>query len=232
MSATIDIYGLDGKKVKSVDMPDSWFAGPVRQHLIHAAVIAEEAAARHGTHSTKTRADVSGGGIKPWKQKGTGRARAGSTRSPIWRKGGVVFGPHPRDYTVKVNKQEKRAALVGALTARLSEERVIGVAVQGLESPKTATVAQFLKKGFATIRKPLFVHAAGEETLVRSVRNLRAAAYRSVGSLSARSVMLSDLVVLTDKAIQAIQSSAVATESAAKVSEEKVRAAKVSETES
>lgn len=211
MTTSIAVYKLDGKKAGSADLPESWFAVPVRKHLIHAAVRAEEASNRQGTHATKTRGDVSGGGKKPWKQKGTGRARHGSTRSPIWRHGGTVFGPQPRDYAVKVNKQEKRQALAGALTARLEEARIIGLDAGGLDAPKTALVAGFLAKGFAGTRRPLFVHAGGEETLVKSVRNIRSAAHRSVKSLSARAVMLADLVVFTAGAIDAIKASGEAT---------------------
>ncbi len=209
-STTINIFKLDGAKAGQADLPEALFAAPVRPHLIHSAVVAEEAAARQGTHSTKTRAEVSGGGKKPWKQKGTGRARHGSTRSPIWRHGGVVWGPHPRDYSVKVNKQEKRAALAGALTARLGESRIIGLDPKSLDAPKTATVAGFLKKGFAGTKRPLFVHAGGEETLVRSVRNLKSAAHRSVRSLSVRAIMLADLVVFTSGAIDALKATAAA----------------------
>jgi large subunit ribosomal protein L4 len=200
---SITIFGLDGKAVGTADLPDELFAQTVGQHVLHEVVRAEEAAARQGNHDTKTRGEVSGGGKKPWKQKGTGRARHGSTRSPIWRKGGIVFGPHPRDYTMKMNRKVKKAALAGALSARVNEERVIGLEAKGLAAPKTNAVAKFLR-GFEGIRKPLFIHTSEEGVLAKSIRNLPNAQHRNVGNLSARSVLLSDLVILTPAAITAL----------------------------
>lgn len=200
---SIDIYSLDGSVARKADLPDSLFGATVNKTVIHDVVRAEEAAARQGTHDTKTRSDVSGGGKKPWKQKGTGRARHGSTRSPIWRKGGVVWGPHPRAYDFKVNKKAKRLALAGALSARMSEERVIGLDPKGIDAPKTTSVAKFLKS-FSEIEKPLFIHGAGEENFVRSVRNIRNASYASVRSFSTREIMVSDFVILTPAAIEGI----------------------------
>jgi large subunit ribosomal protein L4 len=200
---SITIFGLDGNKIGQADLPDELFAVAVGKHVLHEVVRAEEAAARQGNHDTKTRGEVSGGGKKPWKQKGTGRARHGSTRSPIWRKGGVVFGPHPRDYDMKMNRKVKKLALAGALSARANEERVIGLEAKGLAEPRTAAVAKFLR-GFDGIRKPLFIHTAEEGVLAKSIRNLPNAQHRNVGNLSARSVLLSDLVILTPSAITAL----------------------------
>jgi large subunit ribosomal protein L4 len=201
---TIKIYGLDGATKGEAEVPDTLFASPAPRHILHDVVRAEEAAGRQGTASTKTRSDVSGGGKKPWKQKGTGRARHGSTRSPIWRHGGVVFGPHPRDYDVKVNRKVKRQALAGALTARFGEERVIGLDPKGLEKPKTATMAKFLA-GFEGVKKPLFLVDSGEETLRRSIGNLDKALVANVGSMSARSILIADLVILSSAAIEKIK---------------------------
>lgn len=200
---SISIYGLDGSVVGKAELPESLVAAPIRTSVIHDVVRAEEAAARRGTHDTKTRGDVSGGGKKPWKQKGTGRARHGSTRSPIWRKGGIVFGPHPRSYDVKVNRKAKRLALAGALSARFSEERIIGLEPKGLDAPATGRIAKFLKS-FDGVVRPLFVHTPGEEALAKSVRNIRKAAHANAGNISTRTVMLADLVILTPAAITAL----------------------------
>ncbi|MEK8022328.1 MAG: 50S ribosomal protein L4 [Candidatus Hydrogenedentota bacterium] len=200
---SINVYSLEGALVGKAELPDELVGAAVRTSVIHDVVRAEEAAKRQGTHSTKTRGDVSGGGKKPWKQKGTGRARHGSTRSPIWRHGGVVFGPHPRDYEMKINKKTKKLALAGALSARFSEERMIGLEPKGLSAPKTASIAKFLK-AFEGVAKPLFVHTPAEEALAKSVRNIRNAKHSNVENISTRSIMLSDFVIFTQGAITAM----------------------------
>lgn len=203
---SINIYSLAGAVVRTADLPEDLFAVKINTTVIHDVVRAEEAAARQGNAESKTRSDVSGGGKKPWKQKGTGRARHGSTRSPIWRKGGVVFGPHQRDYTQKVNKKTKKLALAGALTTRFIEERIIGLDAKEIKAPKTATVAQFMKAFDSTGEciKPLFLHSKTEEAFIKSVRNLRNAAHANVENMSTRKIMLSDLIIMTPAAIEAV----------------------------
>ena len=201
--AEIKIYGLDGAEKSSIEVPAYLFESSVSKHRLHEVIRAEEANARVGTADTKTRTDVSGGGKKPWKQKGTGRARHGSTRSPIWRKGGTVFGPHPRDYTIKLNRKEKKQALAGALSIRFGEERVIGLDTMGLDEPKTQKLVSFLKH-FEGIKKPVFIHTPEEKILVKSVNNISNASHRNVQNISTKTLLVSDFVVFTPAAIEAL----------------------------
>jgi len=204
--AMIKIYSLDGTEIEKKEVPSGLFeAKKISTHLLHEVIRAEEANARQGTASTKTRSEVSGGGKKPWRQKGTGRARHGSIRSPIWRKGGTVFGPHPRDYSVKLNKKEKRIALASALSIRFSEERVIGINVNGLEEPKTKKFVQFLRN-FSGVKRPLFVHLPKEDTVVKSIRNIDNVSHKTINNLSTRAIMLSDFIIFTSAAVDRLES--------------------------
>src|SRR5215470_6512052 len=135
--AKLAVVNLEGKEVKDLVLPDEVFAGPVREHLIQEAVIAYRAAGRSGTHATKNRSDVSGGGKKPWRQKKTGRSRHGSIRSPIWKGGGTVFGPQPRDYAWDFPRRKRHGALRSALSAKVKDGRVVVVERLALEAPKT-----------------------------------------------------------------------------------------------
>ena len=143
---TLDVYDISRKKVSQVDVSEKIFDADIREHLFHEVIRMQMARRRDGTASTKTRAEVSGGGKKPWKQKGTGRARAGTIRSPLWRGGGTVFGPSPRDYSIKVNKKVKRAAMCSALTQKRKEEKLLILDVFSLSEIKTGVFKNILRE--------------------------------------------------------------------------------------
>src|SRR5512135_3124941 len=140
----VDVFNIEGQKVSSVELPASIFEAPVHNDLMHQALVRQLANARQGTHDTKTRSEVSGGGKKPWKQKGTGRARQGSTRAPQWKGGGKAHTPHPRDYTLDMPRKMRRAALRSALSAKASDGQIVVVEQLNLEAPKAAAMQQVL----------------------------------------------------------------------------------------
>ena len=166
----IAVKNLSNEKVKEIELHESVFGFPYREHLIYLAVEAVRAAQRRGTHKVKGRAEVSGGGRKPWRQKGTGRARAGSTRSPLWRKGGVVHGPQPRSYEKKLSAREKRNALKSALSRKLEIDGIVVLESLELESHKTAELARLLS-GLGIEGKTLLVDQWDNETLELASRN-------------------------------------------------------------
>lgn len=167
----IAVKNLANEKVKEIELPESVFGFPYREHLIHLAVEAVRSAARSGTHHVKGRAEVRGGGRKPWRQKGTGRARAGSIRSPLWRKGGAVHGPKPRSYEKKLSAREKRNALKSALSRKLAEESILVLDSLELASHKTGELAATLE-GLGIAGKTLLVDQHDNETLTLAARNL------------------------------------------------------------
>ena len=166
----IEVKNLSNKKVKEIELAESVFEYPYREHLIYLAVEAVRAAGRRGTHKVKGRSEVKGSGRKPWKQKGTGRARAGTVRSPLWRKGGVVHGPSPRSYDKKLTPREKRNALRSALSRKLQEESIVVLDSLELESHKTAALAKALA-GLGVDGKALLVDQFDNETLALAARN-------------------------------------------------------------
>lgn len=200
-------FDLDGKPLGEADLPADLFARPVRLHVIHQAVETEEANRRRGTHKTKRRGEVSGGGRKQWRQKGTGRARQGSNRAPHWRHGGTVFGPQPRSYAKGLPKKVRRQALLGALSLRAKEGRVAILDPSGLAAPKTSRLWNFiaaLERAIGRdIRRPLFVIGDAEENLAKSVRNIPGTARARAGNLSTRTVMRADFVVATEAGLAA-----------------------------
>ncbi len=206
--ASIKAKVLDGtgKSTGDRELPEELFGGDVNVPLMHQAVTAQLAAARSGTASTKTRADVRGGGSKPWRQKGTGRARHGSTRSPIWVGGGVVFGPHPRDYSVRFPKKMRRAALRSALASKAGEGRVF--ILDGFADTKTKTAAQALKAAEIEGRVLVVLDPEDESsrTVDRAFRNLGNAAFSLVGSLSTYDVLVADAIVFTSGAFDSYTS--------------------------
>jgi large subunit ribosomal protein L4 len=168
----IDVVNLEGQKVGQIDLADEVFAARVKDSLLWDAVKAQQAAKRKGTHSTKTRMFVRGGGKKPYRQKGTGNARQGSTRSPNFVGGGKVFGPHPRSYAYTLPKKIKKAALASALSLRAQEKKIVVVDKLVMEAPKSKRIASVLKTlGFASA---LVIDAKGNQNLVKSIRNLAA----------------------------------------------------------
>jgi len=200
--ATVEIVNRERKAAGSVELPEAIFGAEVKGHLLHRVVVAQLAARRAGTHQTKTRSDVSGGGKKPFRQKGTGRARMGTTRSPLLRGGGTVFGPHPRKYNVKVNRKETRAALVSALSAKAKENKLVLVDDLSLPAPKTR---EFLKVASALgLTDALLVIEGAPENLELGVRNLKSFKTLPVSALNVYDVLSYDQLVLTRPALEKI----------------------------
>jgi large subunit ribosomal protein L4 len=201
--AKLDVLNAGGKKAGSVDLPDEVFGVQVNVPVMHRVVRAQLAAARAGTHSTKTRSEVRGGGAKPWRQKGTGRARQGSRRAPQWTGGGVVFGPTPRDHTVRVNKKEKVLALRSALTDRRAGGNLVVVDGLDFDAPKTARAVELLDTLGLAGRRLLFVVDGLEEAAIKSFRNLPAVHLITFDQLNTYDVLASDAVVFTRDSLEA-----------------------------
>ena len=202
--ASIDVKDLAGKKVGSVDLPAAWFDGKVNVALMHEVVTAQLAAARQGTHKTKTRGEVRGGGRKPWRQKGTGRARQGSIRSPQWVGGGVAHGRTPKDWSKRVNKKVKRAALRSALTDRAQGGNVTVVRGLQFDAPKTKDAAAALTALGHTDIHVLVVLADNSEATRKSFRNLPSVHTLVVDQLNTYDVLRSDVVVFDEAALDLI----------------------------
>ena len=203
VAATIDVLDLAGKKVGSVDLSAEWFGGEVNIPVMHQVVTAQLAAARQGTHKTKTRAEVSGGGRKPWKQKGTGRARQGSTRSPQWVGGGVSHGRVPKDWTQRVNRTMRRSALRSALADRLAGGNIVVVDRFAFDAPTTKGAVAALSALDAG-QNVLLVLADFDEAAVLSVRNLGSVHTLLVDQLNTHDVLVSDTVVIEEAAVALI----------------------------
>jgi len=201
---TLDVVNSDNQKVGSVDVADAVFAGPVKTDLIWESVVRQNASERRGTHMTKNRALVSGGGKKPYKQKGTGRAQAGSTRSPLWRHGGTVFGPQPRSYTYELPKKVERGALKAAITAKLQGGAVIVVDELKAAEMKTKAAADLLKRLGASGRT-LVVDVKLDQNFERSARNIAGVRLVASGRLTARDVMNTTRIIATRAAIERLQ---------------------------
>jgi len=203
MATTIDIQDLAGKKVGSTDLPDAWFGGPVNIAVMHQVVTAQLAAARQGTHKTKTRGEVRGGGAKPWRQKGTGRARQGSSRSPQWVGGGVAHGRVPKDWSVRVNKKVKRAALRSALSDRTEHQLVTVVRDLSFDVARTKDAVAALS-ALELEGRVLVVLAERDEATMRSFRNLPDVHTLVVDQLNTHDVVVSDVVVFDEDALALI----------------------------
>ena len=201
--ASVAVYNMEGAQVGTIELSDSIFAVPVNEHLIHQAVVAQLANKRQGTQKAKTRAEVSGGGKKPWRQKGTGHARQGSSRAPQWTGGGVVFAPTPRDYSVKVNKKEKRAALKSALTAKVNENKFIVLEDLKLEEIKTKAIKAVLDN--LKVEKALIVTKDVDNVVVKSANNLPKVRTAATQSISVYDILKYDTVVVTKEAVAAIE---------------------------
>lgn len=202
--STVKVIDPAGKAKGDVDLPAEIFDVQVNVPLIHQVVVAQLAAARQGTHDTKTRGEVSGGGKKPYKQKGTGRAQAGSSRSPLWRKGGTVFGPQPRSYTYQLPKKVERGALRAALQSRLKDGVVTVVDALAMPDVKTKAAVALLKSLGAT-GKTLVIDVKLDENFVLSARNIAGVRMVASGRLTARDVMNTGRVVATRAAIERLQ---------------------------
>ncbi len=198
------VLNAKGKEAGSVELADSLFGAPVSEALIHQAVVRQQAQGRLGTADTQTRGLVHGGGAKPWRQKGTGRARQGSRRAPHWRGGGVVFGPHPRDYAVKMPAKMRRAALRGALSAKQADGALRVVEGFGLKEIKTRAFAELLGVWEAQ-GKVLLVLAARDEIVERSCANLREVRVILADSLNVVDLLDADTIVFTRDALERAQ---------------------------
>jgi large subunit ribosomal protein L4 len=201
---TVDVVNNENKKVGSLDVSDEIFGGRVKVDLIHESVIRANAADRRGTHATKNRALVSGSGKKPWRQKGTGRARVGEIRNPLWRKGGTVFGPQPRSYEYHLPKKVEKGALRAALAARLQGGDVIVVDALTADEIKTKAAAALLKT-LGVDGKTLVIDVQPDEKFALSVRNLAGVRMLASNRVTARDVIATSKVVLTQAALQKLQ---------------------------
>ena len=201
---TVDVVNAEKEKVGSVYLSDEVFGGRVKTDLIHESVVRANAAERRGTHATKTRADVSGSGKKPWRQKGTGRARVGEIRNPLWRKGGTVFGPQPRSYDFKLPKKVERGALRAALAQKMQEGALVVVDTLTADAVKTKAAAELLKR-LGVSGKAVLIDVALDDKLSRSVRNIRGVSFVASARVTARAVADATRVVATQTAIEKLQ---------------------------
>ena len=201
--AKVSVYNIEGSQVGEIELNDSVFGVEVNEHLVHMAVVAHLAAKRQGTQSAKTRSEVSGGGRKPWRQKGTGHARQGSTRSPQWTGGGIVFAPKPRKYDIKMNKKERRLALKSALTSRVAENKIIVLDALNLEEVKTKKFQTILNN--FKVSKALVVMAEKNENVILSARNIPAVKTAMTNTINVYDILKYDTLVVTKDAVNAIQ---------------------------
>ena len=200
--ANVSVYNIEGKEVGSIELNDAVFGVEVNEHLVHMAVVNQLANNRQGTQSAKTRSEVSGGGRKPWRQKGTGHARQGSTRAPQWTGGGVVFAPKPRDYSFKLNKKERRAALKSALSSKVAENKIIVLDAFNMEEVKT--------KKFKAVMDALKVSKAlvvvdNNNNVVLSARNIPEVKTASTSTINVYDILKYDTLVVTQDAVATIQ---------------------------
>ena len=201
--ANVSVYNMEGKEVGKIDLSDAVFGVEVNEHLVHMAVVQQLANKRQGTQKAKTRGEVSGGGRKPWRQKGTGHARQGSTRSPQWKGGGVVFAPVPRDYSFKLNKKEKRAALKSALTSRVQEDKFLVIDELKLDEIKTKKFAEVLNN--LKVSKAVVVVAEDDRNAKLSARNIPGVITASVNTINTYDIMKYSTVIATKDAVAKIE---------------------------
>ena len=201
--AKVSVYNMEGKEVESIDLNDAVFGVEVNEHLVHMAVVQQLANKRQGTQKAKTRSEVSGGGRKPWRQKGTGHARQGSTRSPQWTGGGVVFAPVPRDYSFKLNKKEKRAALKSALTSRVQENKLIVIDELKFDEIKTKNFKAVIDN--LNVAKAYVVINENDEKVVMSAKNLPNVQTALTNTINVYDIMKGGTVILTKDAVKTIE---------------------------
>ena len=201
--ANVSVYNIEGKEVGTIDLNDAVFGVEVNEHLVHMAVVSQLANKRQGTQKAKTRSEVSGGGRKPWRQKGTGHARQGSTRAPQWTGGGVVFAPVPRDYSFKMNKNEKRAALKSALTSRVEEKKFIVIDEIKFDEIKTKNFANILKN--LDVSKALVVLEDGNKNAELSARNIADVKTAKTNTINVYDILKYNTVIATKAAVASIE---------------------------
>ena len=201
--ASVSVYNMEGAQVGTIELSDSIFAVPVNEHLVHQAVVAQLANKRQGTQSAKTRSEVSGGGRKPWRQKGTGHVRQGSIRAPQWTGGGVVFAPKPRDYSVKMNKKEKQLALKSVLTSRVNENKFIVLDELTLTEIKTKQMKAVLDN--LKVEKALIVTKDVDSVVVKSANNLPKVKTAVTNTINVYDILKYDTMVVTKEAVAALE---------------------------
>ena len=201
--ANVTVYNMEGNEIGTMELNDAVFGVEINEHLVHLAVVRQLANNRQGTQKAKTRSEVSGGGRKPWRQKGTGHARQGSIRAPQWTGGGVVFAPVPRDYEVKMNKKERRAALKSALTSKVQENKLVVVDSLALAEAKTKEMQKVLTNLKAD--KALVVTADDDQKVVLSARNIADVQTATVNTMNVYDVMKHNTVVVTKDAVASIE---------------------------
>ena len=201
--ANVSVYNKEGKEVGTLELNDAVFAAPINEHLVHMAVVQQLANKRQGTQSAKTRSEVSGGGKKPWRQKGTGHARQGSTRSPQWTGGGVVFAPKPRDYSFKMNRKEKNAAIKSVLTSKVNDSKFFVLEDLALDAIKTKEVVAILKN--LNVEKALIVTADKDEKVTLSARNIPTVRKALTNTINVYDILKYDTVVITKDAVAKIE---------------------------
>ena len=201
--ASVSVYNMEGAQVGTIELSDSIFAVPVNEHLVHQAVVAQLANKRQGTQKAKTRSEVSGGGRKPWRQKGTGHARQGSTRAPQWTHGGVVFAPVPRDYSFKMNKKEKRAALKSVLTSKVQENKFIVLDELKLAEVKTKEMKKVLDN--LKVNNALVIIGDDSENVALSARNIAGVQTASVNTINVFDMLKYNTIIATKSSVASIE---------------------------
>ena len=201
--ANVSVYNIEGKEAGSIELNDAVFGVEVNEHLVHMAVVNQLANNRQGTQSAKTRSEVSGGGRKPWRQKGTGHARQGSTRSPQWTGGGVVFAPKPRDYSFKMNKKEKRIALLSALSSKVADNKIVVLDAFNLDEVKTKKFAEVMSN--LKVDKALVVIEGENKNVVLSGRNIPTVKVSATNEINTYDVLKYETLVVTKAAVEKLE---------------------------
>ena len=201
--ANVSVYNMEGKEIDKMDLNDDLFGVEINEHLVHMAVVQQLADNRQGTQKAKTRSEVSGGGRKPWKQKGTGHARQGSTRSPQWTHGGVVFAPVPRDYSFKLNKKEKRAALQSALTSRVQADKFIVLDELRLDEIKTKKLQEVLNN--FKVSKAVVILDSRDAHVIKSAKNIPDVITAQVNTINTYDIMKYNTVITTKAAVAKLE---------------------------
>ena len=201
--ANVSVYNIEGKEVGSIELNDAVFGVEVNEHLVHMAVVNQLANNRQGTQSAKTRSEVSGGGRKPWRQKGTGRARQGSTRAPQWTGGGIVFAPKPRDYSFKMNKKEKKLALLSALTSKVADNKIVVLDEFKLDEIKTKKFAEVMNN--LKVSKALVVLEGENKNVVLSGRNIPTVKTALTNTINVFDILKYNTVIVTKAAVATIE---------------------------
>ena len=202
--ANVSVYNMEGKEVGTMELNDAVFGVEVNEHLVHMAVVAQLANKRQGTQKAKTRSEVSGGGRKPWRQKGTGRARQGSTRAPQWTHGGIVFAPKPRSYRYTLNKKVRRLAMKSALSSKLQDNELIVIDQIASEEYKTKAIAAMLK-AVGSERKALIVLDTVDEKVIASARNIPGVKTAQVNTLNVYDILNADKFIVVKDAVAKIE---------------------------